>query len=266
MKNKDYLNTNEFAKLFGITKHTLFHYDEIGLFKPACVNEKGYRFYHIFQYDTLATILDLRNVGMTLSEIKDYLDHKSTANLLNLYTTQIKRLDKKIERLKNIKKNLLFMDQETKAALEYKNKIMIMDLEEEPIFLSRALPTSTTLSFNSLLSEVILDHQDIEINSILGIRLLTSDILKGNINGYQQCYIKCLNKEKEAFIRPKGKYLVAYFESDYQKLHQHYQKLVTYIKENNLNIGEYVYEELIVGEWAVTSEDKNIRKVIIALN
>lgn len=47
MENK-FLPTQEFADLFGITKHTLFHYDKMNIFKPAYVNEKGYRFYSIY--------------------------------------------------------------------------------------------------------------------------------------------------------------------------------------------------------------------------
>ena len=31
---KIYFPTGKFAKLFGISKKTLFYYDEIGLFKP----------------------------------------------------------------------------------------------------------------------------------------------------------------------------------------------------------------------------------------
>ena len=30
-----YFTTGEFAKILGVKKHTLFHYDEIGLFSPA---------------------------------------------------------------------------------------------------------------------------------------------------------------------------------------------------------------------------------------
>ena len=33
--NRDaYLTTGEFAKLAGVSKHTLFHYDKIGLLSP----------------------------------------------------------------------------------------------------------------------------------------------------------------------------------------------------------------------------------------
>ncbi|MFR8179622.1 MAG: MerR family DNA-binding transcriptional regulator [Dorea sp.] len=33
MERKDYLTTGELTQLMGITKHTLFHYDDIGLFQ-----------------------------------------------------------------------------------------------------------------------------------------------------------------------------------------------------------------------------------------
>ena len=37
MEQRMYMTTGELAKLMGITKETLFHYDEIGLFRPAVV-------------------------------------------------------------------------------------------------------------------------------------------------------------------------------------------------------------------------------------
>ena len=35
MENSRILTAGEFAKIVGVTKHTLFHYDEIGLFRPV---------------------------------------------------------------------------------------------------------------------------------------------------------------------------------------------------------------------------------------
>ena len=49
MKEK-LLTCGTFAKICGIEKHVLFHYDEIDLFKPIYVNEKGYRYYSYHQY------------------------------------------------------------------------------------------------------------------------------------------------------------------------------------------------------------------------
>ena len=42
-KSELYFTTGEFARILGVRKHTLFHYDEIGLFSPALKEENGYR-------------------------------------------------------------------------------------------------------------------------------------------------------------------------------------------------------------------------------
>ena len=77
-----YMTTGEFAKLMKISKHTLFHYDDIGLFCPEILGENGYRYYSIYQMETLDTILLLKKSGMSLQEIKDFLEHTSSAFLL----------------------------------------------------------------------------------------------------------------------------------------------------------------------------------------
>ena len=50
------IKTGDFAKLCGTNKRTLIHYDEIGLFKPARTDEKGYRYYSENQFDVFFTI------------------------------------------------------------------------------------------------------------------------------------------------------------------------------------------------------------------
>ena len=47
MEQRMYMTTGELAKLMGITKETLFHYDEIGLFRPAVVMKNRYRYYEV---------------------------------------------------------------------------------------------------------------------------------------------------------------------------------------------------------------------------
>ena len=46
-----YISISEMAKLHGITRQTLIHYDNIDLFKPAKVDTNGYRYYckHIYE-------------------------------------------------------------------------------------------------------------------------------------------------------------------------------------------------------------------------
>ena len=74
--------TGEFAALCGVTKHTLFHYDETGIFSPAIRGENGYRYYAPAQIEVFQVISSLKELGMPLSDIKAYLDRRSPETLL----------------------------------------------------------------------------------------------------------------------------------------------------------------------------------------
>ena len=63
--------TGAFAALCGVTKHTLFHYDEIGIFSPAIRGENGYRYYAPVQVEVFQVISVLKEMGMPLADIKD---------------------------------------------------------------------------------------------------------------------------------------------------------------------------------------------------
>ena len=70
MKIQKYMSTKEFATLARVSKHTLFHYDDIGLFSPEIKNDKNYRYYSIDQLETFDTIRILKDLGMPLKENK----------------------------------------------------------------------------------------------------------------------------------------------------------------------------------------------------
>ena len=74
--------TGEFARLCGVKRHTLFHYDEIGIFSPALRGENGYRYYAPAQIEVFHVIAALKELGMPLAEIRSYLDRRSPAALL----------------------------------------------------------------------------------------------------------------------------------------------------------------------------------------
>lgn len=88
--NRDaYLTTGEFAKLAGVSKHTLFHYDKIGLLSPEIkLPENQYRYYSISQLELLEIITLLKELDMPLSEIKSYLDNRTTSLFIELLTKE----------------------------------------------------------------------------------------------------------------------------------------------------------------------------------
>ena len=92
-----YFTTGEFAKILGVKKHTLFHYDDIGLFSPAVKDEEnGYRYYFVWQMDAFEVIRALQKLGMPLGEIRRYLDRRSPQQLIRLLEREALELDRRI--------------------------------------------------------------------------------------------------------------------------------------------------------------------------
>lgn len=61
----------EFADLSGVSTKTLRFYDEIGLLRPASVNPRTrYRLYLPHQLNELASILALKDVGVSLADVR----------------------------------------------------------------------------------------------------------------------------------------------------------------------------------------------------
>ena len=75
--NDPCIKTGDFARLCGTNKRTLIHYDEIGLFKPAYTDDRGYRYYSESQFDVFFTINCLSKLGMPLKEIGAFLNHRN---------------------------------------------------------------------------------------------------------------------------------------------------------------------------------------------
>src|SRR5262249_60472628 len=69
--NRHY-HIGEFAELGGVSAKTLRFYDEIGLLRPASVDPRTrYRLYSPNQLEDLASILALKNLGISLAQVRE---------------------------------------------------------------------------------------------------------------------------------------------------------------------------------------------------
>lgn len=72
-----------FSQLTGVTVKTLRYYDREGLLKPAEVDRlTGYRYYTVAQIDRLNRILALKDLGLSLDEIRKLLCENPSVNTL----------------------------------------------------------------------------------------------------------------------------------------------------------------------------------------
>ncbi|MFW5692532.1 MAG: MerR family transcriptional regulator [Chloroflexota bacterium] len=72
-----------FSQLTGVTIKALRYYDRVGLLKPAEVDRfTGYRYYTVVQIDRLNRILALKDLGLSLDEVRQVLCENPTAEEL----------------------------------------------------------------------------------------------------------------------------------------------------------------------------------------
>ncbi|MGN0593249.1 MAG: MerR family transcriptional regulator [Ruminococcus sp.] len=81
-----------FSKLTKTTIATLRFYDKIDLLKPAYIDKKtGYRYYLSSQLTTLQKILSLRQIGMSIEQIKEMICMDNERSQLEEYQQQLER-------------------------------------------------------------------------------------------------------------------------------------------------------------------------------
>lgn len=90
-----YLKIKAFAKLTGVSVRTLQYYDEIDLLKPAYTNEYGHRFYDSGSFSKMFVINSLKNMGMSLDEIDQYVNN-NCFDIRVFIEEEIKRIEKVI--------------------------------------------------------------------------------------------------------------------------------------------------------------------------
>ncbi len=94
------LTVGQMAELNHVSEQTLRLYDREGLLKPRFTDERtGYRYYHILQSARLDLIQNLKVYGMTLRQIRDFLDRDDADKLRQLLKEQAARVEESMAQL-----------------------------------------------------------------------------------------------------------------------------------------------------------------------
>lgn len=73
IKMNNLIKIKQFSELVGFSIRTLQYYDEIGLLIPEKVDEHGHRYYGDQNFITAFIINSLKQIGMSLKDIRNYL-------------------------------------------------------------------------------------------------------------------------------------------------------------------------------------------------
>ncbi len=259
------LTTGAFAKLVGVPKHVLFYYDEINLFKPAIIDNNNYRYYSYNQYYFFNVIRLLKNLGMPLKEIKNYLDNKSPHELRKIISTQKNTIEQEIRKLTQA---YIFMDY-TLSIMDFfqenpLNTPFLIYMEEEDLFASDLVDDTSLSSFVQDYANFT-KVNNIEFSNYVGLIIPQEAVKKGNIKNYTNHFITHLFKEilETNLVKPKGKYLTYLHTGSFDKIQDSYNRLLTYAVEKNIELTGPFYELTLKQEIMTENEEDFITQISI---
>ena len=275
--NDPCIKTGDFARLCGTNKRTLIHYDEIGLFKPAYTDDRGYRYYSESQFDVFFTINCLSKLGMPLREIGAFLNHRNPQALKKLLLEQREEVLKEEERIRKTRQVI-----ETKLALVSLQEKLESNLAgsstehifqeytpEEYMILSDPLNTNDHEAIiHTLCSHIgYCNKNNLNAGHPYGAMLDVSELRQGHLDTYAYFFTKVIDRPEDFpfHIKPAGTYAVAYLKGDYYDSEETYRKLFQWIDENGFRTGQYSYKEAIIDELAADSSEEYLTKISVQI-
>ncbi|VEU80005.1 MerR family transcriptional regulator [Haploplasma axanthum] len=269
MDKKQYLTTSEFAKLCGVTKHTLFYYDEIGLLKPSFLGENGYRYYDWRLSSTVDLISVLKDTGSSLKEIKTYIKEGNLEDLKQLLKDKKRIIDKKVKSLTHLTKlidnTIIGIDNEKKYPRD-----PFIEFRDESYYIIEKFPKDFTIKgYSETISNHIMYCDDNYYGNdfFIGFSISADKLPSSELELYDFVHTRISSKVKDEklFIREKGYYVVYYYEGSYESLHIANQRIIDYLNEEGYEMIGYSFEHEIVNFLLTSNPDKYITEISIQI-
>ena len=244
MDRHEYMTTGEFASAMGVSKDTLFHYDDIGLFCPEKVSENGYRYYSIYQMETFDTIRMLRDLGMPLKEIRDMLAHRSPERVMHVFAEREQQIDRQIEKLKAMKQWLSRRREKIADAEKTDFSEVTIQAFPERYYLYGHVADGLEKSIYRKTSELIAEFKKSGMRSDYDAAYIQYDenVQKGKFTEYDNTIL--LVDERPATgqyeILPGGRYITAYHVGHWMNIGQTYERLLQYKEQHHLKTESFI--------------------------
>jgi DNA-binding transcriptional MerR regulator len=123
----------ELARRTGLSVRTLHWYDEIGLLKPSCHSESGYRLYTTADVERLQQILSLRQLGLALEQVRDCLDNADFSPL-SLIESHLARLREQMQVQQRLCQRLESIAARLRAAETVSVEALLETIEDMTMF------------------------------------------------------------------------------------------------------------------------------------
>jgi len=241
----------EFSILSKTTIKTLRYYEKEGLLIPSYIDiTNGYRFYETVQLLDLSKIISLRQIGMTIDNIKEVLNGGDINKILNLRKEELKS------------EISIFEDQLSRInywleGKEMKYEAIIKELPDYVVYYKEGI----IRNFGEITNFIVSSANECRILNP-NIKCVSPDYCYINyLDGeYKESDIHIIYAQAVTMVGKEGngikfkklepvKAVCIYHKGDYNKLGGAYAFGVKWVQENNYEIIDSIRERYIDGMW-----------------
>lgn len=247
-KMKDKYSVGEIAKIFQISKQAIRYYDALGLISPTEVDAGNkYRYYSYNQFMDFALIKLLKDTGIKLDVIKEYLHQKNIRQLELILNEQICEYYRQIEDTKK----LIALTQSMYNKIHRTRDNMDSGSFQLLTFPARYFkciqqpfsPDDIYVHIKLIYDKIVAEgrEQNIFLNTqmILSMSreaMLARDFSRYGLIGFQIQADEVIPGQEDIMEFPAGTYVKGIHFGSYQTIGNTYGKMVDMIRDNRMEI------------------------------
>lgn len=261
-----YYSIGTFSKLTRTTVAALRFYDREGIFKPAYTDKNtGYRYYLSSQLSELQEIISLRQVGMSVEQIRGIIIHGDKEEQLKIYRAE---LENKLSEL-SMQLNRLKLMQNDSTPYE----VAIVELAEHTVFSKTA-----SIENNRLLYRFIQDAEQEFFTKFPKLKTASPDYCfltyldneyrsENMTVEYNMALAPCdIQPDGDLFKRlPACRAACIYFKGSNKYIGAGFAYLYDWINKSGFTVCGNPRERYIDGLWNVDSQDKWLTEIQIPI-
>lgn len=263
----------EFSKLTGVSADTLRYYDKINLFSPSFRDlNTGYRYYTLNEFENIGVIQTLQQLGLTLEEIKEYMNNKTFLSSYKLLKKQYDIISEKADELNLLKH---YLDEKIKTL----DDIMTNNLNDKITVKHYPKRIGYSSEHNcknyqeiKIESARIIEkyRKSLFISNSYAVHIPHNDLISGNYKNNFYSVILDIEKEVNSsfkkIVYPESDYLTCqYFGTSFDRENT-IEMLLKYIYEKNLTITGDAVQLCIVDENLTNFDHEKINEIQIPIN
>lgn len=263
---KNYYKISEISKLYGIGPDSLRYYERLGILSPKR-DTNQYRLYSLKDIYKLNLIRDLRKLNFSMAQIKDYLDHQTVDNTLNILYEERDLLNMQLRELKEKETVINERIDSLKHAQTFEAGPITIKTLPRRFYVQETAYMTQDEEMDLYIKKLLSKHEK-KIhnfgNQTIGAFLSRKDLMQGIPNVYLSVFF-ILDKDNREYDGelPAGDYLSCYYRGSYMHNAVCLKEMMNYIAINKLTAVSEPFELFVIDNRDTMVEDEFLTEIQI---